>query len=82
MKKIRKVDTKKRKQEGKDAQVALQKQTAALLNHPKECCICKASFERTAETVKSWHVVVNDILVRLTCPKCWGIIQEAMENEG
>jgi hypothetical protein len=79
--KIKKTNTKKRKQKRKDAQASLQKQTAAFLNHPRECCVCKTVFERTAETVKSWHVVVNDTVVRLTCPKCWNIIMEAMENQ-
>ena len=79
--KIRKVDTNKRKKERKSAQAALQKQTAALLDHPKECCVCDTHFERTKETVKTWHVVVNGSRVRLTCPGCWGMIQEAVGSD-
>jgi hypothetical protein len=79
--KIRKVDANKRKKKRKDAQAALQKQTAALLDHPKECWVCDAHFERTKETVKTWHVVVNGSRARLTCPKCQSIIQKAVEND-
>ena len=79
--KLRKVNTKKRKRERKDAERRLAKQAAGLLNHPMECCVCKAEFKRNKETVKSWHVVVNEERVRLTCPDCWGTISEVLENE-
>jgi len=79
--KIRKVDSHKRKKARKDAQEALQQKTAAFLDHPKECCICKAAFERNKETVKTWHVVVNEKRVRLTCPSCWGKINDILENK-
>jgi len=80
--KIRKVNTNKRKKDRKDAQEALQKKTAAFLDHPKECCVCDAIFERTKEAVKTWHVVVNEDRVRLTCPDCWSTIEKAVESKG
>jgi len=79
--KIRKVNTNARKKERKNAQLKLQRQTAAFLNHPKKCCICKTKFERTTETVKTWQVIIREERVRLTCPKCWSVIQEAVEND-
>mgnify|MGYP001363996515 CR=1 FL=1 len=81
MKKIRKINTNKRKKERKDAKERLQKQTAAFLDHPQECSACKAKFERTHETVKTWHVMVTEGRVRLVCPRCWGIVEERLEQE-
>jgi predicted RNA-binding Zn-ribbon protein involved in translation (DUF1610 family) len=81
MKKIRKVNTNKRKKERKEAQEVLQKQTAAILDHPKECSACKAEFVRTKETVQNWHVVVKESKVHLTCPRCWGIVEALLENQ-
>ena len=81
MRKLRKVNTNKRKKERKEAQERLQKQTAAFLDHPKECCVCKVEFKRTKETVKTWQVIIREERVRLTCPKCWCIIQEVVEND-
>ena len=80
MKKIRKHIPGKRKQEWKEAKERLEKQTAAFLDHPKECCVCKTEFERTHETVKTWQVSVVEDRVRLTCPDCWGKINEVLEN--
>ena len=80
MKKIRKVNTKKRKKERKEAKERLEKQTAAFLDHPKECCVCGVPFVRNHETVKTWQVSVIEDRVRLTCPICWGKITEALEN--
>ena len=80
MRKLRKVNTNKRKKARKDAQEKLQKQTAAFLDHPNECCVCKVKFERTKQTVKTWQVVIRENRVRLTCPKCWGIINEVVEK--
>ena len=83
MRKIRKVNTNKRKKERKDAKEKLEKQTAAFLDHPKECCVCKTEFERTHETVKTWQVTVVEDRVRLTCPDCWevfGKVKEVLEN--
>ena len=81
MKKIRKVNTNKRKKQRKEAQQRLEKQAAAFLDHPKQCCICQVPFERNPETVKTWHVVVNENRVRLTCPECWGKINEVIGDE-
>jgi hypothetical protein len=81
MKKLRNINTNKRKKERKSAQQKLQKQTAAFLKHPKECCVCKTEFERTTETVKTWQVVIREERVRLTCPNCWSIIQEVVEKD-
>ena len=79
--KLRKVNTKKRKAERKDAQERLEKQTAGFLNHPKECCVCRQAFERTHEAIKEWHVVVRNDRVRLACPQCWGMVEEAIGEE-
>ena len=80
MKKLRKVNSKKRKQERKDIQARLASETAKILtNHPTECCVCQTHFERTQQTVKSWNVVINENIVRLTCPTCWDRIKERVE---
>ena len=76
MKKLRK----KTKSKSKVVEERLQTQAAAMLKHPKECCICKAVFERNQDTVKTWTVTVREERVRLTCPTCWKIVVEAMEN--
>lgn len=81
MKKIRKVDTNKRKKERKALQKKLQNQTSLMMKHPKECCVCKKPFERNAETVKTWQVSVIEDRVRLTCPDCWGTISEVLERK-
>jgi len=80
MRKIRKVDTNKRKKDRKKAEQQLQETTAAFLRHPKECCVCKTPFERNKETVLSWQVVVREDRVRLTCPSCWKAVNEAIEK--
>jgi hypothetical protein len=80
MKKVRRIKPGQRKKERKAATEALESKTAAFLDHPKECCVCKASFERNHETVKSWHVVIKEASVRLTCPSCWARITEAAER--
>ena len=80
MKKVRKVNTKKRKKDRKEAKERLERQATAFLDHPKECCVCKAEFVRDHETVKTWQVSVVEDRVRLTCPICWGKITEALEN--
>ena len=80
MKKIRKVNTKKRKRRKKDAQQAVAARTAQILDHPMECCVCDTLFERTQETVRSWQVTVVKERVRLTCPQCWGTITETVEK--
>jgi len=80
MKKLRKVDTMRRKKQRKDAQKILERKAASLLNHPKECCICGLQFERTKETVKTWQIIIREERVRLTCPNCWGTISEVLKN--
>jgi predicted RNA-binding Zn-ribbon protein involved in translation (DUF1610 family) len=80
MKKLRKVNTTKRKQSHKNAQENMERQTALFAKHPTECCVCKEQFERTKETVISWQVTIREDRVHLTCPKCWGIIQERVER--
>jgi len=80
MKKLRKVNTNKRKKERKSLQKKLQTQTSLMMKHPKECCVCQAKFNRTPETVMEWKIVVREKRVRLTCPKCWDTISEAMES--
>ena len=57
MKKLRKVVTKKGKT-AKAIKKLLTEQAALMMNHPKECCVCKEPFERTPETVKTWQVTV------------------------
>ena len=82
MKKLRNVNTNKRKKERKAKQKELQEQTALLMKHPKECCVCNVEFVRTPTTVKEWHVTVvqEKKAVHLTCPSCWAILTEAMEK--
>ena len=80
MKKIRKVNPSKRKKERKEAQKRLEKQTAAFLDHPKECCVCGIPFERNQDTVITWQVTVIEDRVRLTCPDCWGKISQVLEK--
>jgi hypothetical protein len=80
MRKLRKVNTKKRKQERKAAQARLASEAAVILeNHPTECCVCQLAFERTHQTVKTWNVTINEKRVRLTCPDCWAIIKKVVE---
>lgn len=80
MKKLRKVNKAKRKQERQDAQERMADAASQMLKHPTECCVCKTSFERNHQTVKSWHVTVREERVRLTCPECWATIQEALRE--
>jgi hypothetical protein len=80
MKKLRKVNTAKRKAARETVERQLAEQTALMMNHPKECCLCKTGFERNRETVKTWHVTIREARVHLTCPNCWGIINEVLET--
>ena len=77
MKKIRKPKGPKRKAAAATEE-NLATQTSQMMNHPKECCICNMVFERTQETVKTWQVTIREDRVRLTCPKCWAILNEAL----
>ena len=80
MKKLRKVNMKRRKKEYKEAQAELQRRTAMFSDHPTECCVCQTEFKRTQKTVKSWHVTVNEERVRLTCPACWTTVTEVIKQ--
>ena len=80
MKKFRNIKPGQRKRERKEAQAALEQRMAAFLDHDKECCVCKAEFVRNLETVKTWQVTVIENRVRLTCPDCWGTINEVLET--
>ena len=74
--KLRKVNTKRRKLLRKELNKVLADQAAAMLNHPKECCLCAAPFERNKNSVKSWQVTVKEERTLLTCPSCWEQVQE------
>jgi hypothetical protein len=78
--KIRKFNAAKRKQTRKDAKKKMEEQMGLFAKHPTECCLCNTAFERTHETVKTWHVVIREERVRLTCPECWGTFTEALEK--
>lgn len=82
MKKLRKVVTKKGKT-AKAIKKLLTEQAALMMNHPKECCVCKEPFERTPETVKTWQVTVlqEKKTVRLTCPSCTQLVREALDGD-
>ena len=58
---------------------AIERQAKLIADHPTECCVCERTFERTRETVKTWHVVVHEERVRLTCPSCWDIVRHLPE---
>tara|TARA_R100001509_G_scaffold90473_1_gene51988 strand:- start:258 stop:509 length:252 start_codon:yes stop_codon:yes gene_type:complete len=76
MKKIRRVNTQKRKAERKLAKERMENQAASFAKHPKECCVCSTPFERNHTTVKTWHVVIRGEKTFLTCPVCWDRINE------
>jgi len=80
MRKIRKVNTNKRKKKRKAAEERLATQASLMKNHPEECCVCGTDFTRTQETVITWRVIIREERVRLTCPSCWGKIQEVIEQ--
>lgn len=81
MKKLRKVNKGKRKQERRDAKDRLADSAAAMINHPTECCICATKFNRNKETVKTWMVTVisEKKVVHLTCPSCWEKVEGMAE---
>jgi hypothetical protein len=83
MKKIRKVNTAKRKKEAKEAQERLAARTSLLLNMPEECCVCTAAFDKKSrEMAQTWHVVVYEEKkkVHLTCPTCWRAVEILAEE--
>lgn len=73
--------TKGSKRTHEEAMAAAERQAKLIASHPKECCLCDRPFERTPETVQTWHVVVNEERVHLTCPPCWAIVQHLPETE-
>jgi len=79
--KLRKVNTTKRKEKRKEAQERLASQASLMMNHPTECCVCKKLFTRDHTTVKTWMITVLEEkkAVHLTCPDCWGTIEEVIE---
>ena len=81
MKKLRKVSSTKRKQQRKEATEQLAARTSLMMNHPKECSVCADPFERNHTTVKTWHIVVREEKVYLTCPPCWDRIQQKVTND-
>ena len=83
MKKLRKVNTKKRKEAMKEATTRLERQAAFFLSLPEECCVCQHSFERNQETVKTWNVTVYEEknTIRLTCPTCWGKVEQLVKEQ-
>ena len=80
MKKFRKLNRSKRKVQRKEAQERLAAQTALMMKHPKECCVCDKKFVRNSQTVKTWQVTVREDRVRLTCADCWKVIEEGLER--
>ena len=84
MRKIRKVNTKKRKKERKEKQKALQSQLNFILDIPEECCACKKTFDKKSkEMAQTWNVTVFELkkIIRLTCPECWGKVKDIVERE-
>jgi len=79
MKKLRKVNMAKRKAARQLAK-SLEDATAAILDHPTECVLCKAPFVRTKKSVKSWIVTVAQERVHLTCPSCSKVVKEVVET--
>ena len=82
MKKLRKVNSLKRKIARKGAKRRLTESLEMMVDHPSECCLCKEPFIRSHATVKTWQITVRDQRVRLTCPNCWGIVTDALEGLG
>jgi hypothetical protein len=79
--KLRKVNTKRRKALRKELNKYLADQAEAFMNHPKECCVCAEPFERTAETTKTWQVVVKEDKILLSCPACTLRAQTAAQEK-
>ena len=72
---------KKRASKRAAAMEKVERQAKLFASHPTECCLCDRPFERTPETVTTWHVVVNEERVRLTCPACWAIVRHTLERD-
>ena len=84
MKKIRKVNTKKRKQEFRHAQQNLQQAVGSMLNMPTECTLCHAPFDKKSKDMATTWVVTTyqeKNKIYLTCPPCWETVRNvAQEN--
>jgi|7_EtaG_2_1085326.scaffolds.fasta_scaffold207074_2 hypothetical protein len=78
MKKLRKVNTAKRKAARRQAK-SLEATASLMLDHPTECVLCKAPFVRTKKNVKSWIVTVVQERVHITCPPCSKVVKEVVE---
>tara|TARA_R110000824_G_scaffold65952_8_gene171422 strand:+ start:4147 stop:4407 length:261 start_codon:yes stop_codon:yes gene_type:complete len=79
MKKLRKVNTSKRKKEIKETQKQLAERAGMMLDMPEECCVCSSPFDKkNKEMATTWHVVVMDKKkkIYLTCPSCWKAVKE------
>ena len=84
MKKIRKIDTNKRKKARKEKQRILQKNINLMLGLPEECCVCEKLFDKKDKKMaQTWNVTVfeSKSTIRLTCPSCWGKVKDIIEKE-
>jgi hypothetical protein len=80
--KLRKPASVATKKMRKEAQKRLGQQISSMLAHPTECVACKKEFDRTVETVKTWHVRVAEEskTVELMCPLCWDTLIENKDS--
>jgi len=83
MKKIKKVDTNRRKKERKEVQEKMQRTVGAMLSLPDECGVCKTFFDKKSkEMADTWHVMVYEQKnkIYLTCPSCWDKVKVIAEG--
>ena len=83
MKKIRKIDKKKRKEEHRLAQQNLKRTVGSMLNMPGECALCHTPFDKkNKEMAFTWNVTVYEQKnkIYLTCPPCWEKIEGPEEG--
>jgi hypothetical protein len=83
MKKIRKINTSRRKKDIKEAQKHLAERTSLFLGLADACCVCQAPFDKKSkEMAQTWHVVVYEEKrkVHLTCPLCWRAVEVLAEE--
>ena len=84
MRKIKKVNTNKRKKERKKSQKTLQRRLNFILDLPEECCACKKAFDKkNKKMAQTWSVAVFESreVIRLTCPECWSKVKDMIERE-
>ena len=84
MKKIRKINTNKRKKERKEKQKALQRNINLMLDFPEECYVCEKLFDKKdRKMAQTWNVTIFESkeIIRLTCPGCWGKVKDIIERE-